>query len=162
VVLTEQQQSFIKNLVENGRYQNASEVLRNGLRLLEHRVQQRETELANTQARVIAGFDQVERGEFAKGSREEAIERAFSHAVRKAWPMRGYRLSSQAELTLKDIISWTIEHFGTGQAERYKDQLISRLAALTANGLPRGLSCNSLLTRQRDVVYLEFTEYSIE
>jgi antitoxin ParD1/3/4 len=83
VVLTEQQEIFVGKLVENGRYQNASEVLRDGLRLLEDRVQQRETELANIQAGVIAGFDQVERGEFAKGSGEEAIERAFSRAVLK-------------------------------------------------------------------------------
>ncbi|EAQ98798.1 type II toxin-antitoxin system ParD family antitoxin [Congregibacter litoralis] len=83
VVLTEQQEIFVGKLVENGRYQNASEVLRDGLRLLEDRAQQRETELANIQAGVIAGLDQVERGEFAKGSGEEAIERAFSRAVLK-------------------------------------------------------------------------------
>ena len=76
VVLTEQHAIFVGKLVENGWYQNASEVLRDGLRLLEDRGQQRETELANIQAGVIAGFDQVERGEFAKGSGEEAIERA--------------------------------------------------------------------------------------
>lgn len=70
--------------------------------------------------------------------------------------MRGYRLSRQAEQTLEDILSWTIEHFGIEQAERYKDQLISRLAALAANELPHGLSCNGLLTGQRDVVDLEY------
>lgn len=83
VVLTEQQEIFVRKLVEDGRYQNASEVLREGLRLLEDRIQQRETELANIRAGVIAGFDQVERGEFAKGSGEEAIERVFSRAVLK-------------------------------------------------------------------------------
>ena len=70
--------------------------------------------------------------------------------------MRGYRLSPQAELTLEDIISWTIEHFGIGQAERYKDQLMSRLAALAANELPHGLSCNALVGGQRDAVDLEY------
>jgi plasmid stabilization system protein ParE len=44
--------------------------------------------------------------------------------------MRGHRLSPQAELTLEDIIGWTIEHFVIGQAERYNDQLISRLSAI--------------------------------
>jgi len=83
LVLTEQQEIFVRKLVEDGRYQNASEVLREGLRLLEDRIQQRETELANIRAGVIAGFDQVERGEFAKGSGEEAIERVFSRAVLK-------------------------------------------------------------------------------
>ncbi len=83
VVLTEQQAIFVGQLVETGRYQNASEVLRDGLRLLEDRVKRREAELADVSAGVIAGFDQIERGEFAEGSGEEAIERAFNRAVRK-------------------------------------------------------------------------------
>ncbi len=83
VVLTEQQDIFVGKLVETGRYQNASEVLRDGLRLLEDRVQRREAELTDIKAGIIAGFDQVERGEFAEGSGEEAIERAFKRAVRK-------------------------------------------------------------------------------
>jgi antitoxin ParD1/3/4 len=83
VVLTEQQEIFVGKLVETGRYQNASEVLRDGLRLLEDRVQRREAELEGIKAGVIAGFDQVERGEFAEGSGAEAIERAFKRAVRK-------------------------------------------------------------------------------
>jgi toxin ParE1/3/4 len=70
--------------------------------------------------------------------------------------MRAYRLSRQAEQTLEDVLSWTIEHFGIEQAERYKDQLISRLAALAANEPPHGRSCNDLLTGQRDVVDLEY------
>jgi antitoxin ParD1/3/4 len=40
VVLTEQQAAMVERLVHSGRYQNASEVLRDGLRL----VQQREAE----------------------------------------------------------------------------------------------------------------------
>ncbi len=86
VVLTEQQEIFVGQLVETGRYQNASEVLRDGLRLLEDRVKRREAELADISAGVIAGFDQIERGEFAEGSGEEAIERAFERAVRKNGP----------------------------------------------------------------------------
>ncbi|MDH4039030.1 MAG: type II toxin-antitoxin system ParD family antitoxin [Gammaproteobacteria bacterium] len=83
VVLTEQQEIFVGKLVEAGRYQNASEVLRDGLRLLEDRVRQRDAELEDIRAGVVAGFDQVGRGEFAEGSGEEAIERAFKRAVCK-------------------------------------------------------------------------------
>lgn len=86
VVLTEQQEIFVGKLVKAGRYQNASEVLRDGLRMLEDRVQQRAAELEDIRAGVVAGFDQVERGEFAEGSGEEAIERAFKRAVRKHGP----------------------------------------------------------------------------
>lgn len=83
VVLTDQQETFVGELVEAGRYQNASEVLRDGLRLLQDKLQRRQAELADIQAGVIAGFDQVERGEFAEGPGEEAIERAFERAVLK-------------------------------------------------------------------------------
>lgn len=82
VVLTDQQEVFIGKLVKAGRYQNASEVLRDGLRLLENRTERREAELADIKAGVIAGFNQFERGEFAEGSGEDAIERAFERAVR--------------------------------------------------------------------------------
>src|SRR6218665_104118 len=39
VVLSEHQQDFVETLVQSGRYQNASEVLREGLRLVERREQ---------------------------------------------------------------------------------------------------------------------------
>ena len=83
VVLTNQQEDFVGELVTTGRYQNASEVLREGLRLLEDQVHRRQAELADVQSGVIAGFDQIEHGEFAEGTGEEAIERAFKHAVEK-------------------------------------------------------------------------------
>jgi antitoxin ParD1/3/4 len=83
VVLTDNQETFVGELVAAGRYQNASEVLREGLRLLEDQVQRRQAELADIQAGVIAGFDQVARGEFAEGTGEEAIERAFKRAAAK-------------------------------------------------------------------------------
>lgn len=83
VVLTDQQEAFVGEQVSAGRYQNASEVLREGLRLLEDQIHRRQVELADIQAGVIAGFDQIEEGEFAKGTGEEAIERAFKRAAEK-------------------------------------------------------------------------------
>lgn len=83
VVLTDQQESFVGELVNAGRYQNASEVLSEGLRLLEDQVHRRQAELADIQSGVIAGFDQIERGDFAEGTGEEAIKRAFKRAVKQ-------------------------------------------------------------------------------
>ena len=45
VVLTNQQTEFIKRLVSSGRYQNASEVLREGIRLIERQELENETHL---------------------------------------------------------------------------------------------------------------------
>lgn len=83
VVLTDEQAVFVGELVTAGRYQNASEVLREGLRLLADQVERRQAQLSDIQAGVLAGFDQVEQGVFAEGTGEEAIERAFKNAVEK-------------------------------------------------------------------------------
>jgi antitoxin ParD1/3/4 len=56
VVLTDQQAEMIENLVESGRYQNASEVLRDALRLLQHR----ELEQAAKLEALRGAFDEAE------------------------------------------------------------------------------------------------------
>ena len=81
VVLTDNQELFVGQLVTAGRYQNASEVLREGLRLLEDQVERRQVELADIQSGVMAGLDQIESGELINGSGQDAIERAFTRAV---------------------------------------------------------------------------------
>ena len=56
VVLTEQQAELIEKLVYSGRYQNASEVLRDGLRLL----QSREREEAAKLEAIRGALDEAE------------------------------------------------------------------------------------------------------
>ncbi|MCG8360846.1 MAG: type II toxin-antitoxin system ParD family antitoxin [Kiloniellales bacterium] len=82
VVLTDRQEAFVSELVASGRYQNASEVLRDGLRLLEGEMERREAELAEIRAGIVEGLGQVTRGEFAEGSGPEAIDRAFDRAIK--------------------------------------------------------------------------------
>jgi antitoxin ParD1/3/4 len=76
VVLTETQSDLVDRLVASGRYQNASEALRAGLRLLERE----EAEFSELQARLRDGLDQARRGDLAEGSGEDAIRRAFASA----------------------------------------------------------------------------------
>ncbi len=76
VVLTDSQSALVDQLVTSGRYQNASEALRAGLRLLERE----EAEFQNLRSRLTAGIDQARRGDLAEGSGEEAIRRAFAAA----------------------------------------------------------------------------------
>lgn len=76
VVLTDRQSALVDRLVASGRYQNASEALRAGLRLLERE----EAELGAMRARLTEGIEQARRGELAEGSGEDAIRRAFAAA----------------------------------------------------------------------------------
>ena len=76
VVLTETHSDLVDRLVASGRYQNASEALRAGLRLLERE----EAELGDLRSRLSVGIEQARRGEFADGSGEDAMRRAFALA----------------------------------------------------------------------------------
>ncbi len=76
VVLTESQAALIDRLIASGRYQNASEALRAGLRLLEHE----EAQLDVLRTRLETGLAQARRGDLAEGSGEDAIRRAFREA----------------------------------------------------------------------------------
>jgi len=73
VVLTESQSALVDRLVASGRYQNASEALRAGLRLLENE----EAQLDALRARLESGLAQARRGDLAEGSGEDAVRRAF-------------------------------------------------------------------------------------
>lgn len=79
VVLTESQSDLVDRLVSSGRYQNASEALRAGLRLLERE----EADFAALRDRLAAGVEQARAGQLADGSGEDAMRRAFA-AARKA------------------------------------------------------------------------------
>jgi len=76
VVLTDAQDELVQSLVASGRYQNASEALRAGLRLLERE----ETGLNEIRARLEEGLAQATSGDLAEGSGRNAINRAFSRA----------------------------------------------------------------------------------
>lgn len=64
VVLTDHQEKLIKTLVKSGRYQNVSEVLRAGLRLLEQQEAEDVDKLKALRAAARVGTDALDRGEF--------------------------------------------------------------------------------------------------
>ncbi len=76
VVLTETQDQLVQALVASGRYQNVSEAMRAGLRLLE----QEEAQFAGIRRGLLEGLAQASTNEFADGSGEDAIRRAFRKA----------------------------------------------------------------------------------
>jgi len=64
VVLTDHQAHFVEQLVTSGRYQNASEVLREGLRLVERRESEDELRLAVLRDAANIGIAAIEAGNF--------------------------------------------------------------------------------------------------
>jgi antitoxin ParD1/3/4 len=64
VVLTERQGELLDTLVKSGRYQNASEVLRDGLRLVEQREAEDAAKLKALRAAARAGVGALDRGDF--------------------------------------------------------------------------------------------------
>lgn len=63
VSLTPQQVEFLANCVASGRYQSASEVVREGLRLVEDQQRHREAMIERARSLVQEGADQVDRGQ---------------------------------------------------------------------------------------------------
>ena len=64
VVLTEHHEEVIDRLVKSGRYQNASEVLRDGLRLVEQRDALEAAKIAALKKAAQIGFGDIDEGRF--------------------------------------------------------------------------------------------------
>ena len=64
VVLTDRQAELVQRLVSSGRYQNVSEVLREGLRLIETRDAEEKARLEALRAAVQVGIDDFEAGRY--------------------------------------------------------------------------------------------------
>jgi antitoxin ParD1/3/4 len=64
ISLTPELEKFVQSRVSTGRYQTASEVIREGLRLLEDREHEREITFKNLKAKLKRGATQARRGEF--------------------------------------------------------------------------------------------------
>jgi antitoxin ParD1/3/4 len=58
---------FIADLLQTGHYQSQSEVVREGLRLLKEREDEKQMRLAGIRLAVAAGMEQADRGEFVAG-----------------------------------------------------------------------------------------------
>ncbi|HKV15024.1 MAG TPA: type II toxin-antitoxin system ParD family antitoxin [Reyranella sp.] len=74
VVLTHRQEELIETLVKSGRYQNASEVLRDGLRLVEQRAAEDAGKLKALRAAARIGVGALDRGEFKEFRNVEDLQ----------------------------------------------------------------------------------------
>jgi antitoxin ParD1/3/4 len=71
VVLSDHQHQFVERLVRSGRYQNASEVLREGLRLLERQEQEDAAKLQALRMAADLGWADVAAGRYRDIADEE-------------------------------------------------------------------------------------------
>ena len=84
VVLTDRQTALIERLVEDGRYQNASEVLRDGLRLLEKRDAEDRARLSALRKAAQIGIDDLTQGRARTFATRGAIEAHLAKLARRA------------------------------------------------------------------------------
>ncbi|HMD65644.1 MAG TPA: type II toxin-antitoxin system ParD family antitoxin [Stellaceae bacterium] len=75
VVLTEHHVKVIEGLVRSGRYQNASEVLREGLRLIEQREAEDAVRLEALRQAAQIGIEAFERGDYRSFKSFTELER---------------------------------------------------------------------------------------
>ncbi len=74
VVLTDHQANLVEQLVRSGRYQNASEVLRDGLRMIETREAEDAYRLEALRSAVKIGVADIEAGRFKTFESRESLE----------------------------------------------------------------------------------------
>jgi antitoxin ParD1/3/4 len=86
ISLTSEQDAFVQEIVEAGEYQNASEAIRDALRVLQQRRKEDRLRLKALRAQIKAGIDALDRGDYAEledGDLEEYLERLARPAARR-------------------------------------------------------------------------------
>jgi antitoxin ParD1/3/4 len=66
ISLTTEQDAFVERIVKAGEYQNASEAVRDALRVLQQRRREDALKLKALRAQINAGIDALERGDFVE------------------------------------------------------------------------------------------------
>ncbi len=84
VVLTDHQAALVERLVTSGRYQNASEVLREGLRLVEQREAEDAHRLEALRAAVRLGVADIAAGRFQSFDTQASLREHLSAVANKA------------------------------------------------------------------------------
>ena len=80
ISLTPEMERFIADEVSSGRYQSASEVCRDGLRLLREKSELRDAALDEVRKKIAAGLEEARRGQLIDG---EEVFRQIAEMSRK-------------------------------------------------------------------------------
>src|SRR5438552_2337209 len=83
VVLTDHQANLVERLVASGRYQNVSEVLRDGLRLVESREAEEKARLKALREAAQVGIADMEAGRLRRYQSPQTLNRYLASAAEK-------------------------------------------------------------------------------
>ena len=84
VNLTDALDQFVASTIESGRYENASEVVRAGLRALQEREQAHAEYVAFLRNEAVTGFAELDRGEGIEGTPAEIMASVRTHVDKLA------------------------------------------------------------------------------
>ena len=87
ISLTAEQDAFVQEVVEAGEYQNASEAIRDALRVLQQRRKEDSLRLKALRAQIRVGIDALDRGDFAEAEDadlEGYLERLTTPVAKRA------------------------------------------------------------------------------
>lgn len=88
VVLTDHHEEVIDRLVKSGRYQNASEVLREGLRMIEQREEREAAKLKALREAANVGFADLDEGRYVDFASIDELEDHLTRATDEALASR--------------------------------------------------------------------------
>jgi antitoxin ParD1/3/4 len=83
VSLTPHFQNLTQSLVASGQYNNVSEVVREGLRLVEERERKKKAALRDLRKAVQVGFDQLAKGQYTEFETQSQFSEYLSLAVKR-------------------------------------------------------------------------------
>lgn len=89
ISLTREQDAFVDEMVDSGDYQNASEAIRDALRVLQQRKREDKLKLQALRAQLKLGIDALRRGDF------DEVDGADLHGYLKSLTGTGRRPSRQ-------------------------------------------------------------------
>lgn len=89
VVLTDSQAQFVEQMVASGHYQNASEVLREGLRLVQTREAEQAAKLAALREAVAVGMVDIEAGRYTEFNDAASLRSHISHIGKRVLAKQG-------------------------------------------------------------------------
>ena len=82
--LTDHYDALLSQLMESGRFKNASEAVRAGLRLLERQEQEDEARLAALRRDVEMGVEAYRRGDYVMADGDDALDELFDELAVEA------------------------------------------------------------------------------